>query len=555
MHPTPEFHLVALNIPVLFGTETGNAEFCSEDLVTALQDEGFNAELIDMMDFNPSDIISHQVAIIVTSTYGNGDPPSNAEAMLNYLQKTAPALDHLHFAVCGLGDSSFTHFAQCGKDFEKALLACSAKPMFARVDCDEDYEVAFERFKNIAVEYIVANQDEISASSATQAPLNEAPTSPVSESAETLISRDKPFTAQLSAKRLLSKEGSAKETMHYEVDLGDSGIAYRVGDCFGVHPINASSACQEVLDAAALNESASVSWRGEEITLGAALKRACLQQVTLDLIKTLAALPGGASGAAAKALDQGDAAVTAFIRERHVVDALRSQDTSTLSAQALVGALRRLQPRLYSVASSPTHDPKRVGFTIETLRYNWNERAVQGVASCWLADQVAQGEGVPLYLVKNDSFLFPADESPVIMIGPGTGIAPFRGYLQEVEAAGITNQTWLFFGHQHASKDFLYEGEIKRWMMQGTLNKASFAWSRDQAEKVYVQDRILEQGAEVWSWMERGAIVYVCGDAKGMAPAVEEAFKSLAETHGGQSDGGAWLETLVKDERYKTDVY
>ena len=192
---------------------------------------------------------------------------------------------------------------------------------------------------------------------------------------------------------------------------------------------------------------------------------------------------------------------------------------------------------------------------METLRYQWNDRDVEGVATCWFADQVGQGDTAPMYLVKNDDYQFPANDQPVIMVGPGTGIAPFRAYLEEVEAAGLTGDTWLFFGHQHQAKDFLYEEEIRQWQASGVLNKASFAWSRDQAEKVYVQHRIAQNGAELWSWLERGAAVYVCGDAQGMAPDVAKAFCSIATTHGGQADGEAWLAQLTAEGRYKTDVY
>ena len=547
---------MALTIPVLFGTETGNAEFCSESLVEALEAEGFDAQLIDMMDFNPSDISAQRVVIIVTSTYGNGDPPSNAEELLSYLQNETPSLSHVNFAVCGLGDSSFTHFAQCGKDFEKALLACSAVPMFDRVDCDEDYDVAFDRFKDTALEHLKTHRATLeSAAAPSVAPAPAAPSASESPRAQESVTRDRPFQARLAGKRLLSKAGSAKETMHYDIDITGSGLSFRVGDCFGVHPRNSHRAIAEVLEAAGLNGDLSVTWRGETSVLRDAMKGICLQQVTLDLVKTLAALPGAQGGPAALALTQGDAAVSAYIKDHHVVDVLRAHPTDALDAQTLVGALRRLQPRLYSVASSPTHNPNQVGFTIETLRYGWNDRDVEGVASCWLADQVAEGEGVPLYLVKNEAFLFPSDSTPVIMVGPGTGIAPFRGYLEEVEAAGISNRTWLFFGHQHASKDFLYEDEIKRWQLHGTLDRVSFAWSRDQADKVYVQHRILEAADELWSWIQQGALIYVCGDAQGMAPAVAEAFQTIATTRGGHSDGAAWLQDMVTEGRYKTDVY
>jgi sulfite reductase (NADPH) flavoprotein alpha-component len=547
---------MARTIPVLFGTETGNAEYCADMLVEALTDEGLEAEQIDMSDFSPSDIGSHRVVFIITSTYGNGDPPANAEDLLEHLQSDGLSLPGVHFAVCGLGDSSFTYFAQCGKDFEAALLKCSATQMFERVDCDDDYDVPFERFKESALAYLKEHLDRLMSDAPVAETVSPQSAESVSESkSDQGVTRDQPFSARMLSKRLLSGVGSAKETMHYELDITGSDLVYRVGDCFGVHPTNSKSAVHAVLQGAELDGAEEVLWKGEQTTLRNALVRACLHHVGVDFTKLLAGLPGGSGSPAALALGQGDAALTAFMKDRHVADALQEQPTQGLDPQAFISALRKLQPRLYSIASSPTRDANRVAFTIETLRYDWNNRQVQGVASCWLADQVAEGESVPVYLVKNEAFLFPTDSRPVIMVGPGTGIAPFRAYLEEVEAAGIPNDTWLFFGHQHASKDFLYEEEIGRWKAQGVLTKATYAWSRDQAEKVYVQHRIAEHGAELWSWLQRGAVVYVCGDAVGMAPAVAQAFAELAERHGGESDGKAWHERLVAQERYKADVY
>ena len=238
-----------------------------------------------------------------------------------------------------------------------------------------------------------------------------------------------------------------------------------------------------------------------------------------------------------------------------VIDVLLGNHTTALTAQSLVSALRKIQPRLYSIASSPTANPSRVAFTIETVRYQRNDRSIKGLASCWLADRLSIGDAVPTYVVKNDAFLFPTDGTPVIMVGPGTGIAPFRAYLQEVEAAGLSSDTWLFFGHQHQDKDFLYKEELQAWLSSGVLNRADFAWSRDQEHKVYVQHRIQQRGTELWSWLQRGAIVYVCGDANHMAPDVEKAFAQLAESHGNVADGSAWLAQLKSADRYRADVY
>lgn len=544
-------------IPVLFGTETGNSEYCADLLVEALEKEGFSADVVDMADFNPDETGNHPVLFIVTSTYGNGDPPANAERLLDFLQQDRPELSGVHFAVCGLGDTTFHYFAQCGKDFEKALLDCSATPMFDRVDCDEDYEVNFETFKETAVTYLKTHKENLfndSPGLPTEKPSAVLPAE--SEATDDAVpSRDKNQTATLLTKKLLSKPGSAKETMHYELGLPDTDTDYRVGDCFAVEPKNGPKAIAAVLSAAGMTGEEAIQWRGEAMHLQQALQRACLQQVTLELVKLLAGQPGAENCPSAQILRQENALITAFLRDRHVVDILGEHNTESLDAQSFIAALRKLQPRLFSVASAPSRDARRVGFTIETVRYERNGTAVEGVATCWLADRVNVGDSINVRLVKNDDFQFPKDESPVIMVGPGTGIAPFRAYLDEVEASNSSNDTWLFFGHQHQRFDFLYEDEITRWLNNGTLKRAHFAWSRDQDTKVYVQHKIAEQSEMIWSWLKRGARIYVCGDAQDMAPAVEASFVSLALKEGDITDGQAWLEQLKLEGRYKTDVY
>ena len=537
-------------IPILYGTETGNAEYCADLLADRLRDEGFAAKSTDMEDFDPQDLGNQSMVIVITSTYGNGDAPSNAEELLEHLQNEDLDLTHLRFAVCGLGDTSFSHFAQCGKDFEAAFLRCKAKPMFDRVDCDAHFEPEFEAFADTAVAYLTTHKGALD-----DTPANDEPVAAANDETHPAKgwSRERPFPAKVIEKRLLSKPGSNKETMHYTFDLTDSGLTFSVGDCFGVHPTNRGVDVEALIAALGGDGDQEVTWQGETCSLRQALERACLQQVTLALVQLLAA--HDPAGAAAKAAAAGEEAVTRYIESSHVVDALMGNACSGVQATALLKTLRKLQPRLYSVATSPSRTPEQVGFTIETLRYERNGRTVHGVASCWLADRITEGETVGVYPVKNQSFHFPDDDRPVIMIGPGTGVAPFRGYLEELEATGQRKPTWLFFGHQHQRFDSLYEDDFERWAQGGVLSRADYAWSRDQDHKIYVQDRLREQGEAIWSWLERDAVVFVCGDAQGMAPGVAAAFAEIAQTHGGQADGAAYVASLTEQGRYKTDVY
>ncbi|MEM6294579.1 MAG: sulfite reductase flavoprotein subunit alpha [Myxococcota bacterium] len=537
---------MAAAIPVLFGTESGNAENCADDLAKALNDAGIEARSVDMENFDSSSLASMPVAIFVSSTYGNGDPPFNARALLEHLQTPGLALPNLNFAVCGLGDSSFEHFAKCGKDFDAALRAAGAHAMLDRVDCDDDFEDTFEPFQDAVVDHLKAHPELLASSAAAS---EAAPVAAATSDRPTRV-----FDAALVASRRLSGANSGKWTMHYEFDVSGAAETYAVGDCFAVHPTNGPRAVEAVLGALRADASATVSWRDEQLPLHQVLQRACLLTVTNELLDVVTALPGSASKPAALAVAGGSDAAKAYRNENHVVDVLLQNAPDGVTAQAFVAALRKLQPRLYSVASSPAKDPKRVAFTVETLRYQKAGRTVEGVASMQLASRVEVGATVPMHFVPNAAFRFDDAQTPLIMVGPGTGIAPFRGQLEHMEARGTKRPTWLFFGHRTEADDFLYREDLQRWRDAGVLERLDCAWSRDQAEKVYVQDRMVEHGDELWAWLQRGAIVYVCGDATGMEPGVAHALRTIATEHG-QADAAAWFETLVAEGRYKTDVY
>jgi len=538
-----------MSIPILYGTESGNSEYCADMLETALNAEDFQSKAINMEDFEPSDIETETLVFIITSTYGNGDPPDNAIDFLHYLETESLDLSALSFAVCALGDSSFPKFAQCGKDFESALLKQSASLVFNRVDCDCDFELPFESFKESALQYMRKNKETSQESSTERSTRSSVSTS----SKSSAYSRDNPFLARLHSKKLLSKTGSNKETMHYEIDISTSEISYEVGDCFGIHPSNSDSDVIQTLQALKKTGSELVYWNNQQTSLFSTLKHCCLQHVGLGFLRYIS--EANPNPQLVQILAGPEAQLQDYMQTRHVLDVLLENITDNLEEQTLVNTLRKLQPRLYSIASSPTKNPNRVAFTIETVRYQKNNRKIEGVASCWLADRLQNTEEIPLYVMKNASFHFPKDNTPVIMIGPGTGIAPFRAYLEEVEAAGINNSTWLFFGHQHQQYDFLYEEELTRWLQSGVLNKINFAWSRDQAEKIYVQNRIMQNGSEIWKWIEKGARIYVCGDAKNMAPAVAKAFSFLSVAYGRKSDGQRWLQLMIEQGRYRSDVY
>lgn len=578
---------MARPVRILFGTETGNAESLADELLEAVEGLGVAAELTDMDDYERDELHDEAQVFVITSTFGNGDPPYNAFEMMEFLKGSeAPSLSGVQFSVCGLGDKSYPNFAQCGRDFDARFEALGAERIVPRMDCDVDYEVPFDQWKSQVVAWLRENHADAGSAPPAPAPKpakgglfkkvagffggkKAAPPAPPARSAPSAASkvvaevaeerhgwtREKPFPSKLLTSRRLNGEGSAKETMHYELDLAGSGMVFHAGDCFAVLATNPPAEVDALLQACGLDPEASVTLKsGRTLALrGVLARRACLQTVTVDLLRHLAAT--GGPGRAA--LDAGPDETSAYLHDRFVLDVIRDHPEASVTAQYLVDHLRPLPPRLYSVANSPVVNADQVHFVAETLRYERMGRPCEGVATTWLADRVQPGGEVPLYLVPNAEFRLPPADVDMLMVGPGTGIAPFRAFLQERAAKGGSGRSWLFFGHQHQATDHLYGDELAAWADSGVLTRADYAWSRDQPDKIYVQDKLREAGAEVWAWLQGGAHVYVCGDAKGMAPGVRQALLDIARTHGSLDADGAesWFAGLVADHRYHRDVY
>lgn len=576
-------------IRILFGTETGNAEGCAEELSDAIGAMGLPVELTDMDDYDHDDLADEALIFIVTSTFGNGDPPYNAYNFMEFIKSgDAPDLSGVAYSVCGLGDRSYPNFAQCGRDFDTRFDTLGATRVVPRVDCDVDFETPFDGWKRQVLAVVgeryagqvttpppaakgpkkkaggfwgkmksmFGAKDEALApdpheSSQGQPPADAEATKPAPVPSD--YTRNHPYEARILEARKLNAEGSAKETMHYVIDLGDSGIRFHGGDSFGVLPTNPPDEVAGILEATGLDPESPVRTDdGKTLALrGVLARRVCLQTTTEDFLRRIAA----DGGPGAEAMAAGPAAARDYLADRYVWDVLRDHDAQ-LDAQTLVDLLRPLPPRLYSVTSSPLIDATKVDFLVETLRYERQGRACEGVASVWLADRCADAP-VPVYLVPNGNFRLPDADTDILMIGPGTGLAPFRAFLQEREKTGAKGRNWLFFGHQHEATDFLYRDELQAWQASGLLTRADYAWSRDQAEKVYVQHKLRDNGAEVWAWLQGGAHLYICGDAKGMAPGVDEALRAIAVEHGGLTaeQAKAYFKDLVHLERYHRDVY
>ena len=520
-------------LTILYGTQTGTAESLAKRAAKEAGKRGFAPAVLDMAATDPAKLAGEKNVLVVVSTYGDGEPPDNAKALHAALASDSAPLAGLRYSVCALGDSNYTQFCQCGRDFDTRLEQRGAHRIAPRVECDVDYEQTFTQWLNSALAAL-------GSSIAASGPAVMAPS--IAETATpSVYSKANPFAAPLLTRRTLNASGSAKEVNHIELSLAGSGLTYEAGDALGVLPRNCPQLVDEVL--------ATLGFDGEEaVTTGAGELplRIALQQ-HYDL--------GKPPGALLTALG-----LTASPELLDVLDGLRvGARTGLANAGAFVALLRKLQPRLYSISSSPRAHPDEVHLTVGAVRYEAANRRRKGVCSTFLADRCAAGETtVPVFVHANSNFRLPADGSvPVIMVGPGTGIAPFRAFLEERRATGASGRNWLFFGDQREATDFLYRDELVDWHRDGLLTRLDLAWSRDQQQKVYVQQRMREHAAELFSWLEAGAHLYVCGDASRMAKDVDAALHDAIATAGGRSteSAAAYVQALKAAKRYQRDVY
>ncbi|MEO1235667.1 MAG: sulfite reductase flavoprotein subunit alpha, partial [Planctomycetota bacterium] len=522
----------AVPLTILYGSQSGNAEALSKDLRKHATAAGFKPDVKELNDLDLADLPGVGRAVIVCSTFGEGDPPDNAQKFFDkLLADDAPALGGLAYSVCGLGDSSYTHFNKSGRDLDARLAELGATRVADFVACDVAYEDDYAEWKTA-----VFASDEFKVAPGSSAAV---PADNDAEPAEKYTKND-PFFGTILGVHNLNRPGSAKEVNHVEISLAGSGLEYTVGDALGLWPSNCTGLVQETLDAGGYTGRETVQLKTGPTPLRAALlDRLDLCTVTA---KTCEALCPGIEPAPGIA----------------VPELLETLDPAP-EPQALVDALRPLQPRLYSIASSHHAHPGEVHLTVGAVRYETHGKPRKGVASTFLADRCPFGSRVGVYLQRSAHFHIPPDDVPLIMIGPGTGIAPFRAFLEDraTRFADTPTRNWLFFGDQHEASDFLYRDEIEAWLDVGVLERFDAAWSRDQAEKIYVQNKMTEHGAELWDWLQQGAAVYVCGDASRMAKDVDAALHQVVETHGQMSaeDAAAYVESLKENHRYQRDVY
>ncbi|MCY9031178.1 assimilatory sulfite reductase (NADPH) flavoprotein subunit [Bacillus inaquosorum] len=542
---------VSKEVTVLYGSQTGNAQGLAENAGKQLEQRGFQVTVSSMSDFKPNQLKKVNNLLIVVSTHGEGEPPDNALSFHEFLHgRRAPKLEALRFSVLALGDSSYEFFCQTGKEFDQRLEELGGKRISPRVDCDLDYDEPAAEW----LESVFKGLSEAGGGSAAPAP------AAAPQTGESSYSRTNPFRAEVLENLNLNGRGSNKETRHVELSLEGSGLTYEPGDSLGVYPENDPELVELLLK--------EMNWDSKEIvTLNKQgdvrpLKEALISYyeitvLTKPLLEQAAQLTG--SNELRELLAPGNEGnVKAYIEGRDLLDLIRDYGPFSVSAQEFVSILRKMPARLYSIASSLSANPDEVHLTIGAVRYDAHGRERKGVCSILCAERLQPGDTLPVYVQHNQNFKLPKDpETPIIMVGPGTGVAPFRSFMQEREEMGAEGKAWMFFGDQHFVTDFLYQTEWQNWLKDGVLTKMDVAFSRDTEEKVYVQHRMLEQSAELFEWLQEGAAVYICGDEKHMAHDVHNTLLEIIEKEGNMTreEAEVYLADMQQQKRYQRDVY
>lgn len=543
-------------LAILFGSQTGTAEGLAKKTAKAAEKRGFAPKLVCMDKYESLDLTAAGNLLVITSTYGDGEPPDNAQGFWSWLSSdSAPKLETTSFSVLALGDTNYPAFCEFGKKCDSRLEALGAKRVHPRQDCDVDYESPADAWTE-AVFAALSSAEPLTLVTASSSVVSSA--APALETAPAGYSRKNPFPARLLVNRKLNGEGSAKEVRHFEISLANSGLTYEVGDALGVMPSNCPSLVGDILSVLGCDGEEAVKLpEGGETSLRMALTQHFdICRPSNDFLKA-AAPRMGESDLPALLDPSRNADLKKWLWGREVVDVLLGMK-DRFTASELLALLKKLQVRLYSISSSPKAHPDEVHLTVGAVRYESHGRLRKGICSTFLADRCAEDTPVPVFVQTSHGFRLPANgDVPVIMCGPGTGIAPFRAFLEERLATGAKGKNWLFFGDQCRATDFLYQDTLEGWQKDGHLTRLDLAFSRDQAEKIYVQNRMQECATELWAWLQEGAHFYVCGDASRMAKDVDAMLHTVAETAGGLGKEGAaeFMQKLKSEKRYQRDVY
>jgi sulfite reductase (NADPH) flavoprotein alpha-component len=538
-------------LSILFGSQTGNAEGLAKRIAKEAGKRGFAATVHDLAKYPMAQLASEERLLVVTSTFGDGEPPDNAKAFWGFINDTAaPRLAKTRFSICAIGDSNYPKFCGFGKELDLRFESLGAQRVCARADCDVEFEEPFAKWLNESLSKL----GDAAAMQSSPVTLAEASSTSSSE-----YSRSNPFSATLMTNRRLNGPGSEKDTRHFEIGLDGSGLVYEAGDALGVVPWNCPELVDDLLAALKFSGEESVSGReGNLVSVREALLRHYeVTRIPPPFLKAMAERTGDELLTRLTAPGV-NGELTKFLWGREIIDLLSAHSSVRFAPGEFVSLLKKLQPRLYSISSSPKAHPGQVHLTVNVVRFESLARRRKGVCSTFLADRIEPAQPLPIFVHKNKRFRPPAnDDAPMIMVGPGTGIAPFRAFVHERRARGASGRNLLFYGDQRAATDFMYREELELLQSEGVLSRLDTAFSRDQTQKVYIQDRMRENAKELFGWLEAGASFYVCGDANRMAKDVDAALQEVVQTASNATPAAAleYISKLKTENRYQRDVY
>ncbi|HRO59050.1 MAG TPA: assimilatory sulfite reductase (NADPH) flavoprotein subunit [Burkholderiaceae bacterium] len=552
-------------LKILYASESGNAAALARQIESKAQGLGLRVGVEDLARYKTRGLAEEQTVLFVASTHGEGEPPETAASFFEFLAgRKAPALPGMRFAVLALGDSTYEFFCEAGRQLDRRLAELGATRLADRCDCDVDYEADAAAWTERLLASLQADGVGHAGPAGGAAPGGPLPAGVSGLSGGSAVSgrpaydKSRPFPAPLAASLRLTGRGSTKETRHLEFDLAGSGLDYLPGDALGVVARNDPALVSEIVEYFGWSGSEPVAGRSGETTIAQALVGEFeITALTPRFIERWAQLSGD-TALAELVSKQPRSELASFMAGNQIVDLVRKRPAPGIVPQEFVASLRGLQPRLYSIASSAQFADDEVHLCVAPLKFHLHDRERHGVASRYLAEDLQPGDTVPVYVQRNDNFRLPEDPAtPIVMIGAGTGVAPYRAFMQHREALGIEGRSWLFFGERNFRSDFLYQTEWQAWHRAKALTRIDLAFSRDQQHKVYVQDRLRERATELFAWLDDGAHVYVCGDAEQMARDVHTALLSIVSGGLGCDDEAAeaWLRELQAEGRYQRDVY
>lgn len=537
-----------LRVTILYGSQTGNARSIAESLGEEARQNGLNCRVVSMAEYAPRQLSAEKMMLFVVSTHGEGEPPESAYELHSFVtNKRAPRLERLQYAVLGLGDSSYTNFCQTARDFDARLDQLGARRLFDRVDCDTDFRPTADNWRTLVLDRVSGLMQEHTAEVVPLRGVRSAHTA-------SRFARTNPYGARLVSKQRITTDDALSDVHHLVLSVDPGALNFTPGDSLGVWFRNDPTLVEELIAITGADANTRVSTHGKEESLRNALLEHCeLTRLHPAFVRGYAELAGNTELQATVSAEE---RLKDYVSSRQVIDVVREFPACAEPA-ALIALLRPLEPRLYSIASSPLEYDDEVHLTVSVVSYRAFGHSHLGGASGYLTHRVGENDGIGVYVVENSNFRLPSDPNrAVIMIGAGTGVAPYRAFLQHRETRGDGGKNWLIFGNRHFRADFLYQLEWQRYRQKGLLTRVDPVFSRDQEEKRYVQHRLRERSKELYHWLEEGAHVYVCGDT-GMARDVHKTLLEVVarEARFTPDQASEYVDELRRQARYQRDVY